>query len=67
MPTARLLYIFFFKFYGVYIMQFITALVFVLLVVQSVLFLLLDMYWISALFSVFGITFVIFVSFHGEL
>ena len=48
-------------------MQFITALVFVLLVVQSVLFLLLDMYWISAFFSVFGITFVIFVSFHGEL
>jgi hypothetical protein len=48
-------------------MQFITALVFVLLVVQSVLFLLLDMYWISALFSVFGIAFVIFVSFHSEL
>jgi hypothetical protein len=48
-------------------MQFITILTFVLLVIQSVLFYLLQMYWVSALFSIFGIAFVIFVALHKEL
>ena len=48
-------------------MKFITVLVFVLLVMQSVLFYLLDMYLISALFSVFGMALVIFVACHKDL
>jgi hypothetical protein len=48
-------------------MKFITVLVFVLLVIQSVLFYLLQLYWVSALFSLFGMAFVIFVACHPEL
>ena len=48
-------------------MKFITVLIFVLLVMQSVLFYLLDMFLISALFSIFGMAFIIFVATHKEL
>jgi len=48
-------------------MQLITILFFLLFMVQAILFLYLEFYMLSALFSFMGIVFTIIVSFHKEL